>query len=727
MIIKLNIDAKGYNTKPSKFAGAISNRTRQQGAQKEIEAEQLLNYITGGFTFTPALIGGSLEEHEARRAKGDRNLQPYWQSQQVIVADIDNEQGHNKIKYELTPGAALDACKAAGIDPFCIYKTFSYTPEHEKYRVLIVLDRPITEFDTAADLIGRFCNLFNAAIAETYKTIGIDPEICADSSIEPVKLIFGGRTDCIIYRSENITPIDKLRALPKAPTIPPVIKSRVNNAPKYAGAAAQSERDLIISALYAIDPADLDYTTWLKIGGALKDAGIEYSIFDQWSAQDYARYNEEKNYKMWQGLKGASNPATAGTIFYHAKQYNWSFPPKGEHFTAEEWSELMRSFDDAKPAQEIQAADFPPDFFTDPAPEDPNNMKSIEDNMPTQPKTENKITPLQFMSAGEYISGQYDADIQELKQYAGRKMGLHPDIDKYLTLYPGLAVLGGQASLGKTTFCVNMAAQLLERGEHILYFALEQRPDEIITKAVTSYICKNNPAGNTTNIMLNNGLRNEEITEALFELQDKLKNLYVIECDFETTAAGIIATIEQYIKTSGVKPIVIVDYLQLIAPPADLHGDIRACVDENLKALKKMQKDNKLFVLVVSSFNRASNYEPISYESFKETGMIESTCDYVFGLQLTIQDADNSNFYLTLGTNGMKERPPHDKKNLIQQEQIKTPKKVEFVSLKNRRGKQFFTACFDYFPCYDFYEVDSIGLDAFIEHRTPKAGNKAPR
>ena len=202
----------------------------------------------------------------------------------------------------------------------------------------------------------------------------------------------------------------------------------------------------------------------------------------------------------------------------------------------------------------------------------------------------------------------------------------------------------------------------------------------------------------------------------------------LIESDFETTAADITATIDAYMQeNAGQKPIVIIDYLQLIAPPASFRGDTRACIDENLKALKKMQKETGLFVLIVSSFNRSSNYEPISYESFKESGGIEYTCDYVFGLQLTIQDMDNDNFYTTwrnddTGSKYTKERPAHEKKKMLQEAQRQDPKRVEFVALKNRRGQQSFAACFNYYPYYDLFKVNEKGLEEFTGHKTPKAG-----
>lgn len=314
------------------------------------------------------------------------------------------------------------------------------------------------------------------------------------------------------------------------------------------------------------------------------------------------------------------------------------------------------------------------------------------------------------MSAADYLAGGfYNNDIDFIQNYAGRKMGLHEDIDRYLTLYPGLAVLGGQASLGKTTFCINVVNKLLERGEHVLYFALEQRPEELITKILARYIFENNPETNINNLMLNAGDRSAETCAAIGAQADRLKNFHIIECSFETTAQWIIDQVTRYTDNNpNITPVVIVDYLQIIAAPPAFRGDKRATVDNNLKALKKMQKSKGLFVIVISSFNRSSNMEPVSYECFLETSCIEYTCDYVWGLQLAIQDTDNEEFYIKEGAQGgKKSREEYDKKRMMQEAQAQTPKKVQFVSLKNRRGRQFFKANFDYYPAHDFFTPDS--------------------
>ena len=109
-------------------------------------------------------------------------------------------------------------------------------------------------------------------------------------------------------------------------------------------------------------------------------------------------------------------------------------------------------------------------------------------------------------------SGVFESDIAYFKQYKGRKTGFE-EIDQYLTLYPGLAALGGASSLGKTTFVVNLIDRLLDRGETVLYFSLEQLPIEIITKSLARKIYEKDPFTDLTNIDIKNGATSPELEE----------------------------------------------------------------------------------------------------------------------------------------------------------------------------------------------------------------------
>lgn len=748
MKITINIDNRGYKNKADAkaAAGAISNRVRQESGKKEIEPEQLLDYIRGGYSITAAAIGGNIDEwkpYGINETTGKKERIPkdnpatgkkyctsdFWESQQVIYADIDNEKkDETRINRPLTPAAALEACRAAGIDPFCIFKTLSYAPDYERFRVIVILDRPITDIKKADVLIQKFTQLFNLATAKEYQEAKETPEKCADSSIEPVKLMFGGRDDSIVYHSANITPIEALEGLPpiveeiKQQTKQSAVQAKNKRNSTYT--YEQPEEERIIEALFAIDPRNLGQGEWLPIVAACKHEGIPESIIDEWSAQDPIRYNAEMNHIRYLSIEGASGKgeyATKQSIYYKAWRAGWN--PTYNNISDDDKIDIKAAIEelDRYLAKADQGEEDTPSgsIQEQPCKEEPekpseapgegtaagNNSASDSGSKGTEEqKPKNNI---KIYNAAESIRPKaggavYDKEIAEIQKYANRKTGFS-NIDKYLTLYPGLAALGGQASLGKTTFAVNLALSLLEQGEHVLYFALEQRAEELLTKVIAQYLYK---TGNTdtTNLQLSAGKTSHAIEAARLELADKIKHFHIIECDFETTAAMIETIVNTYQDKTGIKPLVIVDYLQLIAEPEEFRGGDKERIDYNLKALKKMQKQHKLFVLVVSSFNRSSNLEPISYESFFGTSMIEYTCDYVFGLQLAIQDADNDEFYVKTGPQGGKSRrEDYDKKKMLHEAQQQTPKQVQFVSIKNRRGRQYFTANFGYYPAHDYF------------------------
>ena len=74
------------------------------------------------------------------------------------------------------------------------------------------------------------------------------------------------------------------------------------------------KNDNLEELLDYINPATLDYQTWLGIGMALKDADYDVSVWDNWSAQDGARYHKRECEQKWRSFNGSNHPVTAGTI-----------------------------------------------------------------------------------------------------------------------------------------------------------------------------------------------------------------------------------------------------------------------------------------------------------------------------------------------------------------------------------------------------------------------------
>ncbi len=87
-----------------------------------------------------------------------------------------------------------------------------------------------------------------------------------------------------------------------------------------------------------IDPSSLDYTDWVNVGMALKDAGYPCSVWDDWSRRDGSRYHTGECFSKWDGFHGAAVPVTAGTIVQMAKENGWC-PATGGHEL--DWNDVI--------------------------------------------------------------------------------------------------------------------------------------------------------------------------------------------------------------------------------------------------------------------------------------------------------------------------------------------------------------------------------------------------
>ena len=149
---------------------------------------------------------------------------------------------------------------------------------------------------------------------------------------------------------------------------------------------------------------------------------------------------------------------------------------------------------------------------------------------------------------------------------------------------------------------------------------------------------------------------------------------------------------KQYIERTGVKPVVIVDYLQIIQGD-EKRQSTKELIDSNVTELKRISRNNDVPVFVISSLNRSNYLTPVDFESFKESGGIEYTCDVLWGLQLQAINEDIFN----------SDKKLKEKRERIKEAKAEIPRKIELVCLKNRYGPSSYSVAFDYYPQYDLY------------------------
>lgn len=297
-----------------------------------------------------------------------------------------------------------------------------------------------------------------------------------------------------------------------------------------------------------------------------------------------------------------------------------------------------------------------------------------------------------------YIDDLMQSDIDRFMEAGERKTGYKNLDEKTGGLYSGLYVLAAISSLGKTTFAHQMADQLAAAGHDVIFFSLEQSRLELVSKSLTRTLAQRDPRSEITSLSLRRGYNEKDRAAAAAEYKKQIGNrLSIIEGNFGCDTGFVCSYVRQYVQRTGTRPIVVVDYLQILQPEQTGSGrtqTIREMVDQTVTSLKRLSRDLDLTVIVISSVNRGNYLMPIDFESLKESGGIEYSADVIFGLQLHCISA-NKEFDSDQKTKA--------KRDIVREAKKEMPRKIDLVCLKNRYGISSFTCNFSYYPAQDLF------------------------
>lgn len=308
--------------------------------------------------------------------------------------------------------------------------------------------------------------------------------------------------------------------------------------------------------------------------------------------------------------------------------------------------------------------------------------------------------PFTASKMSDYIKDTLHKDITDFTSSTGIKSG-YDNLDAITNLYPGLYLIGAISSLGKTTFVHQMCDQLAQAGTPVLFFSLEQSTLELASKSLARIMYMNNCNDALTSLQIRKQSDLTILGDACNEYAGYADKIHIVECNFSATIADIENYVAEYIKTYNRKPVVVVDYLQVLKAE-NAKASSREAVEENVARLKKLQSDNKLVLIVISSLNRANYMTVVDYESFKETGGIEYTADVVWGLQLEVlRDAIFD-----------KQGSINEKREKVRIAKAEPARKIELVCLKNRFGISSYSCFFNYIAAHDLFIPDMSRVDA---------------
>ena len=279
-------------------------------------------------------------------------------------------------------------------------------------------------------------------------------------------------------------------------------------------------------------------------------------------------------------------------------------------------------------------------------------------------------------------------------------------------LYEGLITVGAISSLGKTSLILQLGDQVAAAGYDVLILSLEMGRYQLMSKSISRHTLQLalQRGGETRNAKTSRGITSgkryanynkeelqliKDATSAYSEYADRI---YIHEGVGDIGVDQIRELVERHILSTGGKweaddktgerrlsggrrPLVICDYLQIVAPYNDRATD-KQNTDKAVLELKRISRDYKLPVIAISSFNRMSYKEAVSMEAFKESGAVEYSSDVLIGLQL--KGAGEKSFDYTA-------------------EKKKNPRQIELVVLKNRDGAVGDKICFDYYPMFNYF------------------------
>lgn len=319
-------------------------------------------------------------------------------------------------------------------------------------------------------------------------------------------------------------------------------------------------------------------------------------------------------------------------------------------------------------------------------------------------------------SAAAYIPA-FETEIRERAAVPAISTGFY-SLDQILDggLYEGLYIMGAISSLGKTTFALQLMDNIAKAGKDVLIFSLEMARSELMAKSISRQTFllsegRTKDAKTTRGILAGsrygNYSQNERdlIRKATEEYRKFAGRIFIVEGVGNVGTDQIKDMVNQHIEITGMRPVVLIDYLQLLAPADPRYSD-KQNTDRAVLELKRMSRDHRIPVVAISSFNRDNYTAPVNLASFKESGAIEYSSDVLLGLQYEGMDYQEGE-----AEKAREKRIRELFKSMEEAARNGDAQQIQIKILKNRNGIRS-SAAFTYRPIFNYF-TDGKDPDGF--------------
>lgn len=251
----------------------------------------------------------------------------------------------------------------------------------------------------------------------------------------------------------------------------------------------------------------------------------------------------------------------------------------------------------------------------------------------------------------------------------------------------GLYVLSAVPSWGKSAFCGQLTDTAAAAGRNVLYFTLEMSTEELAARSISREmhldgLIDNHPERAKSAVQIMYGTRCGEWSDAERSALDRAYTRYaqyagrIYIFEDAQTVEELRDTVRDFIEQHPheLPPLVILDYLQIMRPPADAKSTVEG-LDRIATDLKRLSRAAQCPLFVLSSVNRDSykgsggtNSSDSGLASGRGSGAIEFSADVLMlgtWLKAVTGDGKFSEF----------------------EERRRDPRQIAIRVLKNRAGR----------------------------------------
>ena len=206
-----------------------------------------------------------------------------------------------------------------------------------------------------------------------------------------------------------------------------------------------------------------------------------------------------------------------------------------------------------------------------------------------------------------------------------------------------LVIIGARPAVGKTSFALNLALNAAAAGYTVGFFSLEMSGKEIAQRLICAHAQVDMSHFRTGRISPQEWMNINEATQELSKLD------ILIDDTPGTTVTEIRAKARRMLHNKE-RAIVILDYLQLVSPPAGRRAESRAVeVSEMSRALKIMAKELKIPLISLSQLSRqveSRTGKRPQLSDLRESGSIEQDADIVMFLDRSSSEQEAARDYV---------------------------------------------------------------------------------